>query len=134
MRRLVTNPGDEQEIVIRTNRDQYNEGQSRNAPLPGCSVNSEKTQFDTQAPSLANLRRKLPLDRGLGPQRPARTRHLCPVSQPRHQALRALGNRLVGPPHGCLQPGIAHGQGLTTPIPKPTNPPASPRKIALNLV
>jgi hypothetical protein len=42
---------------------------------PGCSVNSEKTQFDTQAPSLASLRRNLTLDRGFGAQRAALTRH-----------------------------------------------------------
>ena len=33
IRRLVTNPGDEQQIVIRTHCDQYDEGQAGNAPM-----------------------------------------------------------------------------------------------------
>jgi hypothetical protein len=78
---------------------------------PGCSVNSEKTQFDTQAPSLARLRRNLTLDRGRGAQRAALTRYLCPVST---KPSAPWATAFVAHLHGCLRVGTPHGQGLTT--------------------
>jgi hypothetical protein len=96
-------------------------------------VNSGTTRTDTPTPSLAKLRRNITPDRPLGqetrragPPRPNRRLYdavdqwaFCALSsspgarafydqqraaeESHHQALRALGNRLVGILHGCLR-------------------------------